>query len=62
MFLWKDCLFDEWNVRVSSGGDLVGVVVIGVVIFEGGFSDVALYSYELNDILDNVINLDEIYY
>ncbi|MVF13315.1 hypothetical protein FT643_14325 [Ketobacter sp. MCCC 1A13808] len=62
LFLWKDCLLDEWNVRVSSGGDPAGVVATGVVTSEGGFSDVASYSYEPNDILDNVTNPDEIYY
>ena len=57
VFLWQDCPTGQWQVRISNGGiPSVGTRAVGNISSDNGFSNVAGFSLEGNDILDNISN------
>ncbi len=62
IFLWKNCLTDQWEVRLSAGGDAGGAIVSGKVTSTSGFNNLTEFSLEASDTVDNVTNSSEIGY
>ncbi len=62
IFLWKDCVTGQWEVRLSGGGDPGGVFAGGKVTSDTGFTNLTTVSLEGGDIVDNVTNINEIIY
>jgi len=59
LFLWRDCPTNEWRVRLTAGG-ISGTVAEGNVESIGGFTGIEEFSFEANDILDNVTDPDQL--
>lgn len=55
VFVWKACDgTDEWNMRVTGGGDAGGTVYEGVITSDGGVP-YSGYSIEASDVLDTSV-------
>ena len=52
LFVWKDCITDEWSVRVTAGGQTA--TFIGDAVSTQAFSSVTPFSIEPTDLLDFV--------
>ena len=60
IFLWKDCPTGQWHVRLTGGGDASGVIADGSIRSNALFSNVAPFSIENNDTLDNTTDPTQI--
>ena len=50
LFLWQDCVTQEWSVRVTAGG--VSSVFVGNIQADNAFTSVVPFSIESSDVLD----------
>ena len=62
IFLWKDCITGQWEVRLSAGGDAGGAIINGSVTSTAGFTQLTEFSLESSDTVDNATNINEIMY
>jgi len=62
LFLWKDCVTDEWTVRATAGGSPTTVKYVGEVDADQNLSLVSVFSLEGNDVVDNTTDPTRISY